>query len=246
MEAPPCPEGMSVGPPDFVGVGAQKAGTSWWYDLLAQHPDVYVPPALHKERHFFDRYWSEPFDDGSVDAYHGWFPRPPGTITGEWTPDYLYFPWTLPLLRRAAPDAKVLCLLRDPVDRYRSGLAHDRRRGLRQDAGRAMEAFTRGLYAPQLRRLHELFDPGSVLVMQYERCVLEPEVVYRTSCRFLGIDDSFLPPHLDRRVNPTPDTLGPIPPPPDALVEAFEEDVRELVALGLVDAELWPNFSGTA
>ena len=46
--------------------------------------------------------------DEEVTGYHRWFPRAPGTMTGEWTPDYLTFPWVPPLLQRAAPDARLV------------------------------------------------------------------------------------------------------------------------------------------
>src|SRR6516162_10204326 len=48
--------GEVTGAPDFVGIGVQKAGTTWWYSLLAAHPDVSSRLDIHKERHFFDRF----------------------------------------------------------------------------------------------------------------------------------------------------------------------------------------------
>jgi hypothetical protein len=80
-----------TGPPDFVGVGVQKAGTSWWYQCLVDHPLVFHPPRVAKERHFFDDPAMEHADRTEVAArYSRQFPRPPGTVTGEWTPRYLY------------------------------------------------------------------------------------------------------------------------------------------------------------
>ena len=56
-----------------------------------------------------------------------WFPRPSGSLTGEWTPDYIQCSWVPALLAQAAPGTRLLVLLRDPVERFRSGLAHQRR-----------------------------------------------------------------------------------------------------------------------
>jgi hypothetical protein len=53
---PVAPSGWTVAPPDFVGVGAQKAGTTWWYTLLSSHPGVHAPPGRRKELHYFDRF----------------------------------------------------------------------------------------------------------------------------------------------------------------------------------------------
>ena len=57
-----------------------------------------------------------------VERYHRNFPRPAGGVTGEWTPRYMYDHWSLRLLRRAAPEARILVILRDPIERYRSAL----------------------------------------------------------------------------------------------------------------------------
>ena len=145
--APPAPgRARPPAPPDFVGIGVQKAGTTWWYQLLSSHPDVWSPEGMHKERHFFDRFGAEPFGPTAVDRYHGWFPRPPGTTTGEWTPDYFFFPWVAPLLTRAAPEARLLLLVRDPIDRFRSGLAHQKRMGTPDSSSSVADAMERGFY----------------------------------------------------------------------------------------------------
>ena len=56
---PPLGPGEAVGPPDFVGIGVQKGGTTWWYDLLMTHPRLYARADIHKERHYFDRFGAE-------------------------------------------------------------------------------------------------------------------------------------------------------------------------------------------
>src|SRR5688500_10973409 len=93
---PPCPPGWAVGPPDFVGVGVQRAGTSWWWNLVTQHPQVHVPGAgttEFKERQFFSGAYAPRVRERQIERYPLHFPRPPGTITGEWTPRYMYDPW---------------------------------------------------------------------------------------------------------------------------------------------------------
>src|SRR6266516_2935809 len=114
FHAPDCPPGLKTGPPSFVGVGVQKAGTTWWFSLIERHPGVYAHPGFHKERHFFSQFWARDFSDADVAEYHRWFPRPPGMLTGEWTPDYASAHWVAPMLHAAAPEAKLLLMLRDP------------------------------------------------------------------------------------------------------------------------------------
>ena len=128
------PRGWETGPPDFVGIGAQRSGTSWWFGQISRHPAVVAPSG--KELHYFDRFWNAEFTATDGDGYRALLPRPPGKTTGEWTPRYMYDPWTLPLLQLCAPTAKILVLLRDPWDRFISGLGHERRVFARELHGR--------------------------------------------------------------------------------------------------------------
>src|SRR2546425_10749941 len=92
-EPPSCPEGWSVGPPAFVGVGAPRSGTSWWYRVIGAHPDVCIVRGLHvKEVNFFSGLGDRAaLTTDAVARYHSYFPRAPGgQLAGEWTPDYMY------------------------------------------------------------------------------------------------------------------------------------------------------------
>jgi sulfotransferase family protein len=190
-------------PPDFVGVGAQRAGTTWWYAAIQAHPQVHRVLGAPKERHFFDRFHEERFSGESVRSYHRLFARPPGAVSGEWTPRYMYDHWAPRLLERAAPDAKLLVLLRDPVDRYRSA-ASSREMRKRRSIRAANQAFERGLYFVQLSRLLDHFDRERILVLQYERCRDDPEAELRKTYEFLGLTDTdHVPSPLYRRINAT-------------------------------------------
>ena len=243
-----APSGWNEGPPDFVGVGTQRSGTTWWFRQLLGHPDIVAP--WGKERHYFDPFWGRGFSAEDRLGYQRLFPRPPGTITGEWTPRYMYDPWVPPLLREAAPETRVLILLRDPWLRYVSGVAHvervlarDLRRG-NQDYLRLMirhDALERSLYAAQVRHLLESFDRSQVLVLQYERCVREPEEELERTFRFLGLE---LPAaiEVERRAG--------VPAPVPAKSTPFEEEVRRRLAADVeelmrsqpaIDPALWPT-----
>jgi len=196
---PACPAGWLIGPPDFVGVGAQRAGGSWWFSMITAHPEVSVLPGTRQEVHFFDLFWDGRFGADDVDRYHSYFPREPGTLTGEWTPRYMYDAWTPALLARAAPDVRLLVMLRDPVERYRRQLAKNpeaSRSGSATGLQVAADALARSLYAPQLRRLLRHFPRERVLILQFESCVLQAESRLRETYEFLGLDSSFVPPDL--------------------------------------------------
>jgi hypothetical protein len=248
LEPPECPPGWRTGAPDFVGVGAQRAGTSWWYRAIEDHPRVARIEDQAKELHFFGRFWQGDVPDDLADRYHRFFPRPPGAITGEWTPRYMYDFWSLRLLARSAPDARILVLLRDPVERYLSGLARQIRLAEEADAPINLmmlaDALSRGLYHHQLRRVFEFFPRERVLVLQYERCVADPAGHLAATCRFLGLEPfDQLPPRATERRRPP----NPKPHLDEAmradLIGRLEDDVARLIDLcPEVDVSRWPNF----
>lgn len=242
-EPPVCPSGWHIAGPDFVGVGVQRAGTSWWFSLLQQHP--LIEGRGNKELHYFDGYWQRPWDADARAGYRRYFPRRPGHLAGEWTPRYMYDPWVPPLLAEAAPEAKLLTILRDPIDRYLSGLAFDLSRGAPIHPMISNEAFARGLYARQLSYLLKFFARRNVLVLQYERCVVATRSELERTLRFLGVEEGVARQvSASKVVNPT------YRPKPrltevevDRLVEAYEDDLRALVqAFPEIDLELWPAF----
>jgi hypothetical protein len=206
-----------------------KSGTSWWYSLVVSHPDVVDVPQRAKEVHFFDRHFWEPRPAAD---YHAYFPRPVGSLVGEWTPRYLYDFWVPPLLEEAAPGARLLVLLRDPVERFVSGLAHDLSRGSLPLPPLLHDHFSRGLYAEQLERLFRHIAREQVLVLGYERCVTDPLSAVAETYEFLGLDPAFVPPRAAERVH---ETVGPKPTVTEGfrslLVDAYQSSVEDLRGL---------------
>jgi Sulfotransferase family len=245
---PAAPAGWSAGPPDFVGVGAQRSGTTRWFDLIVEHPQVVAPVATRKELHYFDRFHSEAFTPADGARYGEYFPRPPGLLTGEWSPSYLPSPWVPAMLAAAAPDARLLVLLRDPVERYISALARHHRVALAGgeplNAMAPLDAFARGLYHGQLRRLLKRFARSQVLILQYERCTAEPRSELRRTYEFLGLADTGFLPALDAHPNRQGEKPDLHPEVRRALVEAYADDVAGLAAdYPEIDVGLWPDFT---
>jgi hypothetical protein len=187
-------------PPDFIGVGTLDAGTAWWHDMLVRHPGVEPRRRRDRDMHFFDQFCGREMSDADVAAYHASFRARDGRIDGEWTERYMYDAWTPPLLQRAAPDAKLLVLLCDPIERYRRRITRERIRAIGGVAELNMaDAAGRGRYVLQLRRLHELYDPDRILLLQYEKCRADPLGEYARTLRFLGLDKTFVPRKLLRQ-----------------------------------------------
>ncbi|HEV3071629.1 MAG TPA: sulfotransferase [Solirubrobacteraceae bacterium] len=251
MLAPPppvCPPGWRTGAPDFVGVGAQRSGTTWWFDLVVAHPGIEAPPATRKELHYFDRFHAGGFTAADAVAYGDYFPRPEGRLTGEWTPVYLAAPWAPAMLAAAACEAKLLVILRDPIERYLSGLQRHHRTahatGAPLNAMAPLEAFMRGFYHAQLTHLLAHFERSRVLILQYERCVRDPLEQLRRTFAFLGVDDGGFTPDLAAHPNRQPQKPELHPDARRALVEAYAPDVAALSdRFPEIDVALWPNFA---
>ncbi len=244
-DPPRCPPGWQTGPPHYVGVGAQKAGTSWWDALITCHPDVHRVDDQPKELHFFDRAWEEPFGEDAVARYALHFPRPEGGVTGEWTPGYLIDFWTPGLLARAAPEARILVLLRDPVARLASSLTHQLSMSRASLTQRDIQgAFQRGLYAPQLRRVLAAFPRERVFIGQYEACRAEPAAEIARTYAFLGLAP-FEPAATALRgeVNPTTGRrFEPASGLRRSLLDGYAPDLEQLRDLVPdLDLSLWPT-----
>ena len=138
--------------PDFVVIGAKKCGTTLLYHLLTQHP--YVDPAAKKELHYFDVL----FEEEDVEWYRRCFPQPTWkdgrrTITGEGTPGYLFHPLAPERMVQAVPQARLIALLRNPVDRAYSDYHQGVRKG--REPRTFEEAIEQALEAEETRPLDE-------------------------------------------------------------------------------------------
>lgn len=183
--------------PDFIGVGASASRYGWWHAMLAAHPQIRSPKGGPLALKFFNEFAAREMEDADLARYHRAFPRRPGTITGEWSGDYLHQAWVPPLLARAAPAAKLLVMLRDPIDCYRELFAE--RHAMSSSGARQVwmnNAAERRAYGAQLRRLRRFFPPERILVLQSERCRRDLFGEYRRTLRFLEVRDDFVPRRL--------------------------------------------------
>ena len=107
--------------PDFLILGAQKAGTTALYSYLRSHPSIAGPS--WKEVSYFDRHYAR----GEA-WYRGNFPnkaRTRGKLVGEASPSYLFHPLGPQRVRELLPEARLVALVRDPVDRALSHYQHE-------------------------------------------------------------------------------------------------------------------------
>ena len=181
--------------PDFVIIGAQKGGTSFLYHLLTRHP--LVEPAARKELHFFDH--PEYFDHGA-EWYRRCFPRLSAengqrSITGEATPYYLFDPPVAKRMAEIVPKARLIALLRNPIDRAFSHYQMQVKRGTEP---RTFEAaieqqnssyVSRGIYVDQLLRWFEFFGKEQMLILKSEDFFERPVETLKVVLTFLDLPD---------------------------------------------------------
>jgi len=203
--------------PDFFVVGAPKAGTTALHAALATHPKLFLSPV--KEPKFFmcdGRPVGGQAGPGDAHSSQEWVWRrdryealfadaPPDTRRGESTPFYLYDRSAHLRLARLVPEARLIVIVRDPVDRAYSNWTHLRSDGLEPiadfvEACAAEEGRVRrgwapfwhyrrlGLYGEQLGDLLRLFPREQVHVLRYRELVDQPNASLDAICRFLDVE----------------------------------------------------------
>ena len=202
---------MAAPLPEFIGLGTQKGGTTTLHRLLEQHPDVYLPAC--KEVHFFDL---------NYDAGEGWYRNhfadaKPHHKCGEITPFYLFHPDVPDRIQNLLPKARMVVLLRDPVERTISQLFHARKRGFetlepadalaaeprRLQSGDPVSLqkhsyLSRSRYLEQLDRYEVLFPREQLLILRSEDLFSTPESIWQKLLSFLQLTPIDLPEALPR------------------------------------------------
>lgn len=206
--------------PNFLIVGAAKAGTTALYHQLKKHPDIYMSP--QKEMNFFalkDKIldFNGPGDMEGIHCtsitkqndYQAFFSNLKGfKALGEVSPLYLYSPIAPKTIHTLIPDAKIIIVLRNPVYRAFSAFSH-----LRRDHREIIEDFeiafsknderknsnwaeiwhykSMGLYFEQVQRYIGYFPRNQILFIIYEDYLKKPKSTLEHICNFLSIENSF-------------------------------------------------------
>jgi len=231
--------------PNFLLIGAPKAGTTALHGALAPHPELFLSP-VKEPKYYLCGDAPPPAYRGPGDAHSNlewvWLREryldlfadaPEGALRGESTPFYLYSRDARRRIAADVPDAKLIAVLRDPVDRAYSNWMHLWVDGL-EPCGDILEACAReqqrieagwapfwhyrglGMYGRQLADLYEQFPRQQVLLLRYRELVEDPAATLDRVCRFLGIAEGVVDsiPSGNSRpfVHPSPRTrmLGPV------------------------------------
>jgi hypothetical protein len=217
--------------PQFLVIGAARSGTTALFQYLAEHPGLFLTEP--KEPHYFALAGSTPAFTGpgdrqtinrlavtDRDAYLALYRGArPDQVRGEASVSTLYFPEALPRVREMAPDARLVCLLRDPVDRAFSAYGFMRTRGwepcatfeeaLADEERRIAEGWhhiwhytAMSRYGEQLRNALEVFPREQLLVLRHEDLSADADAVLARVYDHIGV------PPVPRTVSPDPHRSG--------------------------------------
>jgi len=230
--------------PSFLICGGQRCGTTSLYRALAAHPLV-VKAVLHKGVHYFDTSYHR-----GMPWYRGHFPlqRTADKLTDRYgqpartfesSPYYMYHPQAAARIARDLPHAKIIVLVRDPVERAYSQHAHELARGFEQerDFGNALalepprlhrqeerlardpEYYSfghqhhayraRGEYARYLSVMAQHVGRERLHVLESERFFAEPDGAYDEVLAFLGLPDLLRPPFERHNARPRQADMDP-------------------------------------
>jgi LPS sulfotransferase NodH len=219
--------------PRILVIGAEKAGTSWLFSTLRRHPRVgegivkevcFQTPRMSRQSRLEQmvalktKETREPnklavaLDFALADvADEGWYRSmfrlaTPGSILMDATPEYSLFPISKILgFRQITPDARIVFLMRDPVERAISAaLMVNRERGVDAPSLPHLKAaladpalLERGDYRGTLERWTGVFGPDQVRPFFFDDIRDRPEALLNSICGFVGLDPRLLP-EIDR------------------------------------------------
>ena len=197
---------------DFIGIGAQKSGTSWAYACLYEHPEICAPI---KEIHFFSR----PRYEKGREWYESHFKKcKSGIRVGEFSTSYLYSKDAPERIKKMYPNVKLIAILRNPVERaysqYRNAIkAGDITEKVSFETYCSNEESVKnqGLYSEQLLRYLEIFSREQICILIYEDIKKDPIAFMKCIYQFLEVDDTFVSSMVNSEINVarTPKLVGP-------------------------------------
>ena len=186
---------------DFIYIGTPKAGSTWLFEALREHPDARLL-ASKSSTHF------ETDNPGPIGDYRKLLTRlDPGGKAGEIAHDAYIYGGTAQRLRDAFPQVKVLACLREPGDFARSMLSwlatHTNLYGSNVAEITAHPHYHAVMdYVGKLAPFYELFAREQVKVVFFDDFAADAVGFYREICAFLGLSSEFRPEVLERVVNP--------------------------------------------
>jgi hypothetical protein len=186
--------------PNFICIGAQRAGTTWLYHCLKEHPQVFVSDK--KELRFFNYH----YNDG-IESYQHNFKQVSNEIAiGELTPDYYHQEDALLRIKKHIPNIKLIFILRNPIHRAYShyqlyyGTQYNKMT-FRKTYLKHSDIIEWGKYGQHLKFIYKHFKKENILTIDYDLLKDHPDQFLTTVFTFLGISPKFRPSIVNKTFN---------------------------------------------
>lgn len=197
----------------FIGIGAEKSGTSWLADCFREHPEIFVPKT--KELFFFNEYDAHFLKVPSlryswgIDWYQKQFtPSKQEALLGEFTPTYMYDSKAIKRIKKHFPNAKIIISLRNPTKRAFSQYLHDIKLGLVDEEpfekllAKNPSYIKKSSYYKHLKPVFEMFPEKNILVIFFDDLKRNPKKTIKKAYKFAGVkNDAFKPEALNKKSN---------------------------------------------
>jgi hypothetical protein len=181
---------------NFLGIGAQKSGTSWLCKALSGHPKISFPGG--KEVHFWDQQRNL-----GVEWYMQLFSNE-AYINGEITPAYGFLPTeVINEIYDLMPQLRLIYLIRNPIERAWSSarMALGRAEMLHEEASdqwfidhlSSKGSLARGDYETCIRQWRSIFPPSQLLIVRYDAILHDPVAVTNSCLNHVGLENFFVP-----------------------------------------------------
>jgi len=186
--------------PDFLYIGAAKAGSSWLYKILRSHPDVFIPPA--KDVQYFDHQYQLGWE-----WYAAHFKKAqPHQMRGDISHDYFLSAEYAQRIAQDCPDVKLIACLRNPISRCVSKFTYAQSTIIKNDVSMRdfllrEDMLAEAQYYKNLKPFYDIFPRENIFVYFFDDMVNDPVDLYRRISIFLGIDENFRPDELENKVH---------------------------------------------
>lgn len=184
--------------PNVFIIGTAKAGTTWLYECLKEHPEALVSPTGEVD------YFSYYYHKGEAWYLKHFQSSQSQKISIDITPSYLTDDATPERLFKFNPEAMIVLAVRNPVDRayshycmhYRVGIVGDKVDEELKEESRYLQD---GLYFKYAKAYEKWFSKEQIVVLNYDDLNVDPRKYFANFCDTLGIDNKFLPTLLDKK-----------------------------------------------
>lgn len=187
----------------LLHIGPQKSATTWVYNCLSEHKEVFVPDK--NNIHYYDinyykgqEWYSEFYEEARQEQ-----------VLLDPTMTYIRSPWAPRRIAEDNPDAKIMLCLRDPIDRAFSHYWHEKKKGKInfefEETLQNYDLFSSwlepGFYAEHIERYLQHFDREQLLCLRFHTLQTDQRTFLKRILRFAGVDEDFEPSWLHKKSN---------------------------------------------